>query len=79
AEATARGGYASILAFLTMSGGSRSLAPALRAQLRAVRERHPDRLWAVSLLGPPEIVRDYEEDGFLCFDDPARAVVALEA
>lgn len=79
ADATVEGGYTSILAFLTMTGTSRSLAPGLRAQLKAVKERNPGRLWAVSLLGPAERIREYEEDGFLCFEDPARAVTALQA
>ncbi len=73
------GGYTSILGFFTYSGGAPSVAPRLREQLRLVRARHPDCLFALSLLAAPELVREYENDGFAIFEDPARAVVAIEA
>jgi acyl-CoA synthetase (NDP forming) len=75
----ADGGYASVLAFFSQVGGAASIAPGLRAQLAAIRARHPDRLYALSVLAPPALVRGYEEDGYVVFEDPARAVVALHA
>ncbi len=75
----ADGGYASVLAFFSQVGGAASIAPGLRAQLAAIRARHPDRLYALSVLAPPALVRRYEEDGYVVFEDPARAVVALHA
>ncbi|MGY2049667.1 acetate--CoA ligase family protein [Methylobacterium sp. JK268] len=75
----AEGGYASILAFFTQIGGAPSMAPAIRAQLNAVKARHPDRLYALSVLASEERNREYEEDGYLLYEDPARAVVALDA
>ncbi len=75
----ADGGYASVLAFFTQVGASLSVAPALRAQLKAVRDAYPDRVWVLSVVAPPEMIRDYEADGFLCFEDPSRAVVAIAA
>ncbi|MCK8783602.1 acetate--CoA ligase family protein, partial [Roseomonas sp. NAR14] len=80
AEATAaEGGYSSILNFFTQTGGSRTVGPKLRAQLVDVMRRHPDRLWALSVLASPDMVREYQSDGFLCYEDPSRAVVALHA
>lgn len=73
------GGYASVLAFFSQVGGAASIAPHLRAQLKAVKERHPERLYALSVLAPEELVAAYEDDGFVVFEDPARAVVALHA
>ena len=73
------GGYTSILGFFTYSGGAPTIAPRLREQLRLVRERHPDCIFALSLLAAPDLVREYERDGFAVFEDPARAVVAIEA
>lgn len=73
------GGYTSLIAFFTQVGASPSLATKLRAQLNAVRVDHPDRLWVLSVLAPPERVREYEADGYLVFEDPSRAVVALAA
>nr|WP_314074389.1 acetate--CoA ligase family protein [uncultured Roseococcus sp.] len=73
------GGYSSCLIFFSQVGGSRSVAPKIRGQLKAVMEEHPDRLWALSIIAPPDMVREYEADGFLVFEDPTRAVTALHA
>jgi acyl-CoA synthetase (NDP forming) len=73
------GGYASMVAFFTQWGASPSIAPRLRTELKAVLDRHPDRLFVLSILAPPDIVRDWEADGFLVMADPSRAVVALAA
>ncbi|WP_027284808.1 acetate--CoA ligase family protein [Rubritepida flocculans] len=73
------GGYTSCLGFFTQVGGSTTNAPKVRAQMKAVMQDHPDRVWALSVIAPPEMVRDYERDGFLVFEDPTRAVVALHA
>ncbi|MGF6527905.1 acetate--CoA ligase family protein [Variovorax sp. PvP013] len=75
----AEGGYQSILGFFTYTVGAASIAEGLRAQLKAVRERHPDRLFVLSILASKERVRQYEADGFTVFEDPARAVIAIEA
>ncbi len=73
------GGYTSVLAFFTQVGGSPTIAPRLRPQLQAVRERHPDRLYVLSVVARPEQVADYEQDGYVVFEDPTRAVVAIHA
>ncbi|HUZ64351.1 MAG TPA: acetate--CoA ligase family protein [Acetobacteraceae bacterium] len=75
----AEGGYASVLAFFTQVGASPTLAPGLRAQVNAVKARHPDRLYVMSVLAPPERVREYEADGYAVFEDPTRATVAIHA
>ena len=74
-----RGGYQSVLGFFTQVGASPSIAPALRAQMKAVRDAHPDRLYVLSVVAPPERVREYEADGFTVFEDPTRATVAIAA
>lgn len=73
------GGYSSILAFFSQVGGSRTIAPALREQLDATRAKFPDRLYVLSIVAQPEQVRQYEADGFVVFEDPTRAVVAIHA
>ncbi len=75
----AEGGYASVLAFFSQTGGAASIAPRLRTQLGAVRARHPERLYALSVLAAPDLVAEYESDGFLVFEDPTRAVNAIHA
>lgn len=73
------GGYQSVLGFFTYTVGAASIADGLRAQLKQVRDAHPDRLFVLSILASRERVRQYEEDGFTVFEDPARAVAAIEA
>ncbi|MGE0312263.1 MAG: acetate--CoA ligase family protein [Lautropia sp.] len=73
------GGYRSVLAFFTYTAGAASVAPRLRQELRAIRERHPDRLYVLVALASPDQVRDYEADGLTVFEDPTRAVVAIAA
>ncbi len=75
----ADGGYASLIGFFTQWGASPSIAPRLRAELKAVLDRHRDRLFVMSILAPVERVREWEADGFLVMEDPSRAVVALAA
>jgi len=74
-----KGGCPSVLGFFTYTAGTPSVAPRLRAELKKVRDRHPDRLFVLSVLASPEQIRGYEEDGFCVFEDPSRAVLAIEA
>lgn len=79
-ETTAEaGGYASMLVFLTQTGGSTTMAPRLRPYLKKAREKFADRLWVLSVIASPDKVKGYEEDGYLVFEDPTRAVAAIEA
>jgi acyl-CoA synthetase (NDP forming) len=73
------GGYKSLLAFFTQVGAAPSVAPALRRELKAVLDRHKDRLFVLSILAPEARVREWEADGFLVMADPSRAVIALHA
>lgn len=77
--AVSEGGYSSIIAFLTYTAAAASLSARLREQLRKVRDRHPDRLYAVCIVADPERVAEFERDGFTVFEDPARAVAAIDA
>jgi acetate---CoA ligase (ADP-forming) len=72
------GGYASILGFFTMVASSKRW-PAMAEKLNAVRERHPDRLYVLSVIAPPERVSELEADGWICHEDPSRAVAAIAA
>ncbi|WP_300302426.1 acetate--CoA ligase family protein [Ferrovibrio sp.] len=75
----AEGGYSTILGFLTYTGAAASLSPGLREQFRIVKERHPDRLYVLSIVAGHERVAEYEHDGFTVFEDPTRAVAAIAA
>lgn len=74
-----QGGYPSVLGFFTYTVGAPSIAEGLRSQLKAVRDKYPDRLFVLSILASKERMRQYEDDGFTVFEDPARAVIAIEA
>ena len=73
------GGYTSIIGFFTQAGGSKSMGGHIRTQMNRVMRQYPDRLWCMSVIAPPEMVQEYQSDGFLVFEDPTRAVTALHA
>ncbi len=79
AEAVAGAGYEALLAFFSQTGGAASIAPHLRAELAPVRRKHPDMLAVLSVIADRELTRAYEAEGFLVFEDPARAVAAIAA
>jgi acyl-CoA synthetase (NDP forming) len=73
------GEYDAIYVYLGLIAGSPTLGAALLTTLCEVRGRHPDQLIMISIIAGPEIVRSYEEAGFLVSEDPSRAVQALAA
>jgi acetate---CoA ligase (ADP-forming) len=74
----AEGGYSSILAFWSQTAAGQSIGPRLLKEMAAMRAKYPDRLWVMSMLAPNR-VKDYEDAGFLVFEDPSRAVNAIAA
>ncbi len=71
------GGYTSVLGFFTMVASSRRW-PLMREQLDMVRAKYPDRLYVLSLIAQAERIRELEADGWICHEDPTRAVVAID-
>ena len=72
------GGYTSVLAFMTMVASTDDW-PALQERLDAVRAQYPDRLYVLSVIASSERVRALEEAGWICHEDPTRAVTAIAA
>ena len=72
------GGYKSVLGFFSMSASARRW-PDTREQLNLVRAEYPGRLYALSVIVPPERRDELEADGWVVHEDPTRAVVAIEA
>jgi acyl-CoA synthetase (NDP forming) len=72
------GGYTSVIAFFSQVMASRR-GPDLRARLKAELAKHPDRLFVLSVLVPPALARELEDDGFIVHEDPSRAVAAIAA
>lgn len=73
------GGYSTVLSFFSQTGGAPRLVEPLRETLRATRDKYPDRLYVLSILADAETVAKYESDGFAVYEDPTRAVVAIDA
>jgi acyl-CoA synthetase (NDP forming) len=72
------GGYSSVIGFFSQVMSSRR-GPELRTRLKSVMDQHPDRLFVLSVITPPELTRALEEDGFIVHEDPSRAVAAIAA
>ena len=73
------GTYGAIVAFFTFVAAARAMVGPISETLRAAKRRHPDCLLVLSIVGPPEIVRRYEEIGCPVFEDPSRAVRVVDA
>ena len=75
----AEGTYDAIVAFFTYVAAAKAMAAPISETLRAARATHPDCLLILSIVGPPEIVQRYEAAGCPVFEDPTRAVRAVDA
>jgi len=74
-----QGGYDSILAFWTSVAGAPSIAEPLIAAVKKGIAGFEDRLMVHSVVAAQEIVDRYEAEGYLVFEDPTRAVIAIAA
>ena len=72
------GGYTSVLGFFSMTASSKRW-PSIREQLNSVMVENPGRLYALSVIVPPEGRDELEKDGWVVHEDPTRAVVAIDA
>lgn len=73
------GGYGAVLCFLTYVAGSRAMADVILEAMAPLRRAFPDRIIAFCALGEDAVLRRYDEAGILVFNDPCRAVRALDA
>ena len=74
-----QGGYDALLGFFSTVPNTRTLSGPLRDAIAKGCERFPDRLIALEMVADAAVVKDYEEAGFLVFEDADRAVAALAA
>ena len=74
-----QGGYDALVGFFTTVPNTRTLSKPLRDAIAKGCAKFPDRLIALLMIADPEVVRDYEQAGFLVFEDCDRAVAALAA
>ena len=73
------GGYDAILGFFSTVPNTRTLSGPLKQAIADGCSRFPDRLIAMAMIGDDDVVRSYEDSGFLVFEDCDRAVLALAA
>ena len=67
------------LIFLGIAGAAPSMARPLQEAIARAHARAPDQLVLVSVTCSPEMMREYEAQGMLGFEDPSRAVATLAA
>ena len=73
------GGYGAVLCFLTYVAGSQAMSEVILTAMAPLRAAFPDRIIAFCALGEPEVLQRYDDAGILVFNDPCRAVRALDA
>ena len=74
-----RGNYDALIGFWTSVAGSPKISPVLRKYLVEAMDGQDNKLFVQSLVAPPEICKEYEDEGFPCFEDPSRAVATVAA
>lgn len=74
-----QGGYDALLGFFSTVPNTRTLSGPLREAIEKGCASFPDRLIALEMIAVPEVVRAYEQAGFLVFEDSSDAVAALAA
>ncbi|MDA1093047.1 MAG: acetate--CoA ligase family protein [Acidobacteria bacterium] len=75
----AEGTYDSIVAFFTYVAAAESMVGPISDSMRTAKAAHPECLLVLSIVGPREVVARYEEAGCPVFEDPTRAVRAVDA
>jgi len=73
------GKYDVSVAFFTVAAASPYIVEPLLKELNELRQKFPDKLIILSIMGPSEIMARYRDAGFLIFEDPCRAVSAAAA
>jgi acetate---CoA ligase (ADP-forming) len=77
-EMVVEGKYQSVLGFFSMTASSRRW-PGIKDQLNKTKEENPGRLYALSVIVPPERRDELEAEGWVVHEDPTRAVTAIDA
>lgn len=74
-----QGGYDSMIGFFSTVPNTRTLSAPLRKAITDGCANFPDRLIALSMVADPDVVKSYEDSGFLVYEDSDSAVSALAA
>ena len=68
-----------VVAFFTYVAAADGMIEPIRDAVHAARERRPGCALVLSIVAPPDVVREYEAVGCPVFEDPTRAVRAVAA
>ncbi|MGI6855109.1 acetate--CoA ligase family protein [Mesorhizobium sp. 1B3] len=71
------GAFDALVAFFTVTAGSKVIAPRLSSILSPLPERYPDVPMLLCIVADPERIAEYEDAGFVVFEDHHRAIAAL--
>ena len=74
-----KGGYDGIIGFWTSVPGSSKFTQPLLDALKTAMKAYSDKIFINCMVAPNEIYKKYENEGFLCIEDPTRAVVSMAA
>ena len=74
-----KGGYDGIIGFWTSVPGSSKFTQPLLDALKTAMKEYSDKIFINCMVAPNEIYKKYENEGFLCIEDPTRAVVSMAA
>jgi acyl-CoA synthetase (NDP forming) len=73
------GGYDAVIGFFTALLYSETMSKKVLDSLLPVRKAFPDRVFALSMIGPLETRRKFEQEGFLMLEDPSIAMRTIAA
>ena len=73
------GGYDAVIGFFSSLLYSDRVSERVLEALRPVRQAFPDRVIALSVIGPESRKRDFEAEGFLLLHDPSEAMKTIAA
>ena len=68
-----------VVAFFTYVAAADGMVEPIRGAIHAARERRPGCALVLSIVAPPDVVRQYEAVGCPVFEDPTRAVRSVAA
>ena len=68
-----------VIAFFTYVAAADGMIEPIRNAIHAARERRPGCALVLSIVAPPDVVRQYEAVGCPVFEDPTRAVRSVAA
>ncbi len=73
------GGCQSVIIFASTMGSIPMQMERFRQHVLPVRRKFPDKVMVLCLIAPPEVVSEYENEGFLILEDPHRAIEIIGA